>query len=275
MQLSLLASTPDIATTGYMVNLLLGTPELVAAEAKAAGYDGIEFFPGPPGTIGVAEMDRALEASDVVLTAVNSGRIVAEGLTLLHADPAVRSRALNRLKDLLDFAGHFGVPVTLAGTKGSLPSSASAESTATLAEEIFIGLARFAAGAGSALLLAPTDEADSNFICSVADAVVWVRRIKDPAFGLMLDTHQLHRKEASVIEGLRAAVGYVRHPHLYDPGRVPPGIGGQFCLDWPTIMATLRDIDYEGAASVCLARAGDRLAQASKTLSYLRSAEAS
>jgi|GEM_PF-3908087 len=93
MQLSLLASTPDIATTGYMVNLLLGTPELVAAEAKAAGYDGIEFIPGAPGTIGVAEMDRALEASDVVLTAVNSGRIVAEGLTLLHADPAVRGRA--------------------------------------------------------------------------------------------------------------------------------------------------------------------------------------
>jgi sugar phosphate isomerase/epimerase len=141
MQLSLLASTPDIATTGYMVNLLLGTPELVAAEAKAAGYDGIEFFPGPPGTIGVAEMDRALEASDVVLTAVNSGRIVAEGLTLLHADPAVHGRALNRLK------------------------------------------------------------------CSVADAVAWIRRINDPAFGLMLDTHQLHRKEASVTEGLRAAAG--------------------------------------------------------------------
>ena len=36
MQLSLLAGTPDIATTGYMVNLLLGTPELVAAEAEAS-----------------------------------------------------------------------------------------------------------------------------------------------------------------------------------------------------------------------------------------------
>lgn len=97
MQISLLASTPDIAATGYMVNLLLGTPGLLAAEARELGYDGIEFFPGPPGTVGVAEMDRALEASDVVLTAVNSGRIVAEGLTLLHLDPAIRSRALTRL----------------------------------------------------------------------------------------------------------------------------------------------------------------------------------
>ncbi|MBI2563838.1 MAG: sugar phosphate isomerase/epimerase [candidate division NC10 bacterium] len=258
MQLSLLASTPDIAATGYMVNLLLGTPGLLAAEARALGYDGIEFFPGPPGTVGVAEVDRALKASDVVLTTVNSGRIVAEGLTLL-----------------LDFAGHFGVPVTLAGTKGSLPTSLSAESGATLAEEIFTHLTRFAAGAGSALLLAPTDEADSNFICTVADAVAWVRRINDPAFGLMLDTHQLHRKEASVIEGLRAAAGYVRHLHLYDPGRVPPGPGGKSSLDWPAILATLRDIGYEGAASVCLAKAGDRRAQAMKALSYLRSAGAS
>lgn len=271
MQLSLLASTPDIATTGYMVNLLLGSPKLLAAEASDLGYDGIEFFPGPPGTVGVAEVDWALKSFDVALTAVNSGRIVAEGLTLLHPDPAIRSRALNRIKDLLDFAGHFGVPVTLAGTKGSLPNSASAEAAAALAEEIFTGLVRFAAAAGSALLLAPTDDADSNFICSVNEAVTWVRRINHPAFGLMLDTHQLHRKEASVIEGLRAAAGFVRHLHLYDPGRVPPGTGGQSDLDWPAIMATLRDIGYGGAASVCLARAGDRRAQAQQTAAYLRS----
>ncbi len=157
MQLSLLASTPDIAATGYMVNLLLGTPELVAAEAKALGYDGIEFFPGPPGTVGVAE------------------------------------------------------------------------------------------------------------------AVAWVRRINHPAFGLMLDTYHLHRKEASVPEGLCAAAGLVQHLHLYDPGRVPPGTQAAPGLDWPAIMATLRDMDYDDAASVCLAPTGDRRAQAYETVSFLRS----
>jgi D-psicose/D-tagatose/L-ribulose 3-epimerase len=271
MQLSLLASTPDIAATGYMVNLLLGTPELLAAEAKELGYDGIEFFPGPPGTIGVAEMDEALERFDLTLTAVNSGRIVAEGLTLLHPDPAIRIRALNRLKDLLDFAGHFGVPVTLAGTKGSLPVGASAEATEGLAEKIFTDLARFGASVGSTLLLAPTREVDSNFICTVAEAVAWVRRINHPALGLMLETYHLHQKEASVTEGLRAAAGLVQHLHLYDPGRVPPGTQAKPGLDWPAIMATLRDIGYDGAASVCLAPTGDRRALALETVSYLRS----
>jgi len=271
MQLSLLASTPDIAATGYMVSLLLGTPAAVAAEAKELGFDGVEFFPGPPGTIGVPEMDQALTSFDLTLTAVNSGRIVAEGLTLLHPDSAIRARALTRLKDLLDFAGNFGAPVTLAGTKGSLPSGASAEVAAGLAEEIFSSLARFGTAVGSTLLLAPTDEADSNFICTVAEAAAWVRRIHHPAFGLMLDTHQLHRKEASVIDGLRAAAGVVQHLHLYDPGRLPPGRHGQSALDWPAIMATLQDLSYDGAASVCLAHTGDRRAQAFETVSYLRS----
>jgi sugar phosphate isomerase/epimerase len=271
MQLSLLASTPDIAETGYMVNLLLGAPELLAAEARALGYDGIEFFPGPPGTVGVAEMDEALKRFDLTLTAVNSGRIVAEGLTLLHPDAAIRTHALNRVKDLLDFAGHFGAPVTLAGTKGSLPSVASAEAAERLAERYFADLARFGATAGSALLLAPTDEADSNFICTVGEAVAWVRRINHSAFGLVLDTYHLHRKEASVTEGLRAAAGLVRHIHLYDPGRVPPGTQARPALDWRAIMATLRDIGYDGAASVCLAHSGDRRAQALETVSYLRS----
>lgn len=271
MLLSLLATTPDIAATGYMVNLLLGTPEQLAAEAKALGYDGIEFFPGPPGTIGVAEMDEALKHFDMALTAVNSGRIVAEGLTLLHPDPAIRARALNRVKDLLDFAGHFGVPVTLAGTKGSRPAAASPGAVEGLAEEILADLARFGGSVGSTLLLAPTREADSNFICTVAEGVAWVRRINHPALGLTLDTYHLHEKEASVAGGLRAAAGLVQHLHLYDPGRVPPGTRGAPGLDWPAILATLRSIGYEGAASVCLAHTGDRRAQALETVSYLRS----
>ncbi len=271
MQLSLLASTPDIATTGYMVNLLQGMPEALAAEAKALGYDGIEFLPGPPGTTGLAEIESALKRFDVALTAVNSGRIVAQGLTLLHPVPAIRVRALARFKDLLDLAGHFGVPVTLAGAKGSLPSEAAEETWEAMAEEIFGSLARFGAAAGSALLLAPTDDADSNFICSVAEAVAWVRRIDHPGFGLMLDTHQLLRKEPSVVEAIRAAAGLVSHLHLYDPGRVPPGTGEKARLDWPAVMAVLHELGYDGAASVSLAPTGDRQALAMKTLSYLRS----
>lgn len=271
MQLSLLASTPDIAVTGYMVNLLLGTPAELAQEAKALGYDGIELLPGPPGSVGVHEVERALKEFDVILTAVNSGRIVADGLTLLHPEPGIRTRALSRIKDLLDFAGHFGVPATLAGVKGGVPKGAPIEGSTTLAEEIFADLARFAATVGSAILVAPTDEADSNFLCTVAEAAAWVRRINQPTFGVMLDTYQLARKEASVLEGLRAAAGLVRHLHFYDPGRFPPGIRRESTLDWSAILATLQEIGYDGAASVCLAHTGDRRAEARKTASYLRS----
>src|SRR5512134_2355009 len=102
MRFSLLASTPDVATTGYMVNLLLGPPDALATEAKGLGYDGIEFLPGPPGTTGVAEIEEALKRIDVELIAVNSGRIVAQGLTLLHPVPSIRARAMARFKDLLD-----------------------------------------------------------------------------------------------------------------------------------------------------------------------------
>lgn len=271
MQLSLLASTPDIATTGYMVNLLQGLPNALAAEAKALGYDGIELLPGPPGTTGVAEIEQALKRFEVALTAVNSGRIVAQGLTLLHPVPAVRARALARFKDLLDLAGQFGVPVTLAGAKGSLPDGAPVETWEAMAEEIFASLARFGAAVGSTLLLAPTDDADSNFICSVAEAVAWIRRIDHPGFGLMLDTHQLHRKEPSVVESIRGAAGLVQHLHLYDPGRIPPGTGQKPGMDWAAILAALRDIGYDGAASVSLAPTGDRRVLAMKTASYLRS----
>ncbi len=271
IQLSLLASTPDISTTGYMVNLLLGSPAELAGEANALGYDGIEFLPGPPGSVSVAEVEEALGEWDVSLVAINSGRIVAEGLTLLHPERAIREQALDRLEDLLDFAGEFGVPVTLAGAKGSFSPGAAIEDVTAKAEEIFSGLARFAAPRGSRLLLAPTDDADSNFICTVDEAVAWVQRINHPGFGLMLDMHQLARKESSVVEAVRRVGDRLQHVHLYDLGRVPPGIRKDSALDWPGIIAVLEAIGYSGSLSVCLARAGDRRAQAQQTARFLRS----
>jgi D-psicose/D-tagatose/L-ribulose 3-epimerase len=270
MWLSVLASTPDISTTGYMVNLLLGTPREVTEEARALGYDGIELLPGPPGTVGVTEMAWALRAADVGLTAVNSGRVVAQGLTLLHPVPGIRQRAILRFRDLLDFAGSFGVPVTLAGAKGMVPEGLPTEDVEAMAEEAFRGLADFATRAGSLLLLTPTHERDSNLICTVSEAIRWVQRINHPGFGMMLDTYQLALKEPSVLDALRAAAGRLRHLHLYDPGRMPPGTGAKSPLDWPAIIGALQAIGYEGAASVCLAPAGDRPAQAARTVAYLK-----
>lgn len=270
MQLSLLASTPDISTTGYMVNLLLGTPREVLEEARGLGFDGVEFLPGPPGTVGVTEMELALRDSGAALTAVNSGRIVAQGLTLLHPEPRIRERTVLRFRDLLDFAGCFGVPVTLAGAKGMVPQGTPEEGAAALAEETFRALAEFATAAGSLLMLTPTHERDSNFIGTVAEAVQWVERINHPGFGLMLDTYHLALTESSVPDALRAVAGRLRHLHLYDPGRMPPASGAKTPLDWPAILGALRETGYEGAASICLAPAGDRPALAARAAAYLK-----
>jgi sugar phosphate isomerase/epimerase len=216
-------------------------------------------------------MEFALNASGVTLTAVNSGRVVAEGLTLLHPEPGIRTRAIARVRDLLDFAGSFGVPVTIAGAKGSLLKGAPTEVAEAIALEAFSDLAEFATTAGSILLLAPTDERDSNCICTVAEAMAWIRRVNSPGLGLMLDTHQLGPEESSVVEGLRAAAGLVKHLHLYDPGSVPPGTGATPPLNWPAILSTLADIAYDGAASVSLSATGDRRALAVQTVAYLRS----
>jgi D-psicose/D-tagatose/L-ribulose 3-epimerase len=119
-------------------------------------------------------------------------------------------------------------------------------------------------------LLTPTHERDSNFICTVAEAVQWVQRINHPGFGLMLDTYHLALKEPSIPEALRALAGRLRHLHLYDPGRMPPASGAKAPLDWPAILGVLREMDYEGAASICLAPAGDRAALAVRGAAYLK-----
>lgn len=267
----LFASTPDMLQLSFVVKVLTGTPEEVSERAIDWGYDGIEFMPDPERVPDPEVFAHALRRTGAVMPVVNSGRIAAQGMALLHEDAGIRRKAINGFKNMLDFAGYFKARVGLGAARGHEIPGASKGGMEQLAEEVFRELAEHAEKAGAVIMLEATESEFTGLANTNEEAMAWVERIGSPNFSVMLDTHQLWAAEPSIEYGIRITRGKAKHIHLYDPSRWPPGIlPEKEALDWPQIVKVLQGEGFSGSASVVIIPKGDPEPMARKSVTYLR-----
>jgi len=267
----LFASTPDMRELDFVVKVLTGTPAEVGQRAIEWGYDGIEFMPNPERVPDPEVFAHALGRTGAIMPVVNSGRIAAQGMALLHEDKAVQRRAIEAFKRFLDFAGYFKARVGLGMARGLGIPGMSKKDMTQLAEEVFRELTEHAEKTGAVIMLEPAEAEFTSLFNTNEEVMAMVEKIGSPNFSLMLDTHQLWAVEASIEQGIRAAKGQARHIHLYEPSRLPPGVSPEKeTLDWPHIARVLKEEGFEGSASVVLVPEGDPEPAARQAVAYLR-----
>jgi sugar phosphate isomerase/epimerase len=268
----LFASTPDMLQLEFVVKVLTGIPEELARRAVDWGYDGIEFMPDPERVPDPEVFGSALRRGGAIMPVVNSGRIAAQGMALLHEDLDIRRKSIRGFKNILDFAGHFKARVGLGAARGPGISGVSKKEMEQLAEDVFRELTEHAEKAGAVIMLEPAEAIFTSLFNTNEEVMVMVEKIGSPNFSLMLDTHQLWAMEPSIEHGIKATKGQARHIHLYEPSRLPPGVSSEKeALDWPHIARVLREEGFEGSASVVIPLEGDPEPMARKAIAYLRS----
>jgi sugar phosphate isomerase/epimerase len=256
----LFASTPDMLNLSFVVKVLTGTPGELGQRAVDWGYDGIEFMPDPEHVPDPEVFASALRRTAAVIPVVNTGRIAAQGMALLHEDAGVRRKSIEGFKDILDFAGHFKARVGLGAARGMGIPGARKEEMEQLAEK-----------AGAVIMLEATETEFTGLANTNEEAMEWVERIGSPGFSVMLDTHQLWAMEPSIEHGIRVTRGQARHIHLYEPSRWPPGVVPEKeALEWPHIVQVLKEEGFQGSASVVIIPEGDPEPVARKSVAYLR-----
>ncbi len=206
-----------------------------------------------------------------MMPVVNSGRIAAQGMALLHEDRAIRKKAIDGFKRMLDFAGYFKARVGLGASRGRGIPGMGKDDMLKLAEEIFRELTGHAEKSGAVIMLEPAEAEYTSLFNTNEEVMAMVDKIGSPSFSIMLDTHQLYVAEPSIEHGIRAARGQARHIHLYEPSRLPPGVSTEKdALDWPNIVSVLKEEGFEGSASVVIVPKGDPEPIARKSVAYLR-----
>jgi sugar phosphate isomerase/epimerase len=269
IKLSLATQTPEVAAA-VPVSLLAGSFAQKLARAAQLGADGVELMPVDPTALDVAELTTGLAQAGLEVAAVGTGALAfAAGLTLLHAQPERAVEARVRFHQLIDLAAALGAPFVTVGSFRGRVAAVRADGRDHLAA-VLSEAAVYAERVGVRLVLEPLNRYEADLIHTVDEALGYLEEIGQPALGLVVDTYHVNIEERSWTAPFRQAMaaGKLWHVHLGDNNRLPPGQG---LIDFPAIVAALRDVGYTGYLSAELLARPDPDTAARQTLTTMRS----
>ncbi|MEJ5229309.1 MAG: 5-keto-L-gluconate epimerase [Pseudothermotoga sp.] len=247
MKIALVISTADAAfnSLAFKGDLVKGVEM-----AKGIGYDAVEIAVRDPGMVDVMQIKDVVERLQIEVVAVGTGQaFLAEGLNLIDPSADVRSRTVERLRNHIDFASHFGAKVIIGFIRGSRKGRTSEEVT-TLFVEQMRQLADYALPKDVSLVIEPLNRYEIDFLNTLGETYEVVKLINRENVGILADTFHMNIEEAKIEESLSFVADRLYHFHVADSNRWAPGTGH---YDFASTFDALKRIGYKGYVSVeCL-----------------------
>jgi sugar phosphate isomerase/epimerase len=234
------------------------------AAAQEAGFDALELRDAArPGLEGVR--------GSVPTACPELGGWLAD------FDPARRARAIDQLRRQLDGVAVLGgsgviTPAAWGMFTRRLPPFDEPPRTFEQDREVLLeGLAELgahASDAGVVLLLEPLNRYEDHMINTVAQAADLIAACGSDGVRILADTYHMNIEEDDSCAALRSVAGVLGAVHLSDSNRHQPGTGH---VPFEAIVATLRDIGFDGPVSVECRLRGEPADAARECGRYLRS----
>ncbi|MCS7113464.1 MAG: sugar phosphate isomerase/epimerase family protein [Nitrososphaerota archaeon] len=212
--------------------------------AEKLGFDAIEVWG--------RDLDARMKS---ILDAVSSSRIkistICSGYPgdLLGLDRKEREDAMNGIIERLRYAselGAVGLIVVPTFSRPKLPDlyplyrDVIELERRLLIEELRI-LDRYAADYGVYILLEPINRYETHFMNRVLDAVKIVSEVYGDNTAVMADFFHMNIEERDISESLLSCIHILKHIHLADSNRLPPGFGH---TDFKTPLTLLKKHGY-------------------------------
>lgn len=211
--------------------------------ARELGFDAIELFAPGPDAVPVKELKALLTDNGLSLAAVGTGAgWVRHKLTLTSADAAVRAKALDFVKAMIDFGAAFDAPAIIGSMQGRWGDGTDKD---TATEYLVEALDELGGRAGM-LIYEPLNRYETNFATRLEDGVAILKRVGYANVKLLADLFHMNIEEADLAAAIRAAGPHVGHVHLADSNRRPAGFGH---TDYTPVAAALKEVGYAGYVS--------------------------
>jgi sugar phosphate isomerase/epimerase len=244
MLLSLGIQTPEVPVR-VPVALLAGDLEGNFAKVSRMGYDGVELITTEPAGLDRIFLKKILAQNRLRVSAIASGGMAfAAKLTLINSDWSVALLARQRLNEMIDLASDLGSPVV---TLGSFRGRIVEDKSRSL--QVFADILRDAGDralkGGVRIALEPLNHYETDLLQTAGQALDFLQKVNHPAIGVLLDTYHVNIEEASWTDPYRRVLDAQKlfYVHLGDNNRLPPGKG---LIDFPAILRTLQEGDYNG-----------------------------
>jgi 5-keto-L-gluconate epimerase len=257
---------PDVAY-GPLA-LLEGTFEEKVDKAARLGYDGIELMVRDPAALNWQHVKRTLQQAGLEVPQIVTGELFgADGLCLVTADADLYRRAEDRTRSVIDLAKYLGAMVNIGRLRGQLGLLGEVSDPWAIAVERLRRVIDYAAAQGVLITMEPINRYETDFVLNAEEGMRLVQDLRCDNFGLMLDVFHMNIEDASIEEGLRQTGDRLWHVHIADSNRQYPGRGH---LDFDSIFAALKEMDYTGYVSAEMFPRPDGDTAAAKTMAFLR-----
>jgi len=238
-------------------------------EIARLGYDGVELAVRDPNLLNADYVEGVIGRLGLEVPAIGTGQAYSEeGLSFTDPDESVRRRAVERIEAQVRIARRFDALVILGLIRGKAVPGVGREQALAWLVEALRECAALAKEEGVKLALEPLNRYETNLVNTVAEALRLIEEMGSEAVGLLFDTFHANIEEPSIEGSIRAAGSCLLHVHVADSNRWHPGAGH---LDFASIVATLREVGYDGYLSAEILPLPEPHTCAQKTIDFLKS----
>ncbi len=228
---------------------------LAATLARIAplGYKYLEIQ-GTPADYDTGEVRRLLKKYQV--QCYGSVTLMLGSRNLLAVDEGERAASVQYVKDIITMVKELeGEMVSVVpGTVGKIVPGARPEEEWDWAVASMQECYAFAQEAGVKLGIEPINRFETYFI-NRGDQALALAEATGPDCGVVLDIFHMNIEEADPFGMIHTAKDRLVGFHVADNNRMAPGMG---TIDWPKLVATLKDSGFDGPLSVEFAAPVDR-----------------
>jgi len=236
--------------------------------ASKIGYDGIELALKNANEIDKNKLSALLSETGLKVSAISTGQIYAESnLMFTHPDKQIRDKVIEVLKEIIDLASEFGQMVNIGRVRGTIDNSDGGEASVNRFVETIRILCDYASDKRVTLLLEPVNRYELNFINSVEEGAVMLRKVSRSNLKLMPDVFHMNIEDRNIGDELVKYIDHIGYIHLADSNRHAPGQGH---TDFNDIFNKIKSTNYDGWLSVEILPYPDPETAAKQALDYLR-----
>ncbi len=210
-----------------------------------SGFTAVEISLRHVSDLDIPWLDKRLSELGLVVSAFATGRMCLEdSLCLCDTNSLVREHLFERLVEFIHLAAHFQASLIIGGVRGKLSGNHHQKSEQrNVALDTLRHCAVIAGDLGVNLLIEPINRYETNFINTALEATELIETIGLPSVKLLLDTFHMNMEEVDPCLTIRTAKRHLRYVHFADSNRHAPGQGH---INFPSILAALADIGYQG-----------------------------
>lgn len=215
--------------------------ETTLERLRRLGYDGIEIS-GEPARYDTGEVRKLLDKYG--LECWGAVTIMTEGRDLIHDDKYVRLGTVAYMKDCIKMIRelHGTMFCVVPSTVGKVKPVASPAQEWAWAVESLREVGDFALEHNVKIGIEPLNRFETYFINRHDQALALAAEV-DRGVGVVLDAFHINIEELDPLDALRATGDKLVDFHVADNNRHPAGLGR---YDWQQVLATLKEINYDG-----------------------------